>query len=310
MCIALIILIHKRNASKSNMPKIKHQQTKTLHIRPNGRSADFIAPNFIYGCAGGCRNSYCYVMRYNYDTVYINDNIEQIINVIATHADKLAFPKPPNQTDLKFWTYDIGCSTDVVLHWKHYPWIEVFDFFKNNSKIKATFATKYVNNNLLKYAAEQKIRIRYSIMPQAISDILEPNTTKISDRINAILPFIQAGYDVHINFSPIVVYENWLENYRMLFSEIAQKVPEELRTIVKAECIFLTHNSWQHERNLTEGRAISEQLLWQPKLQETKLGRYKSEAVRYHHPIKRQFINQWQKLHEEIIPWNTIRYIF
>lgn len=43
------------------------QNTKTLHVRPNGRSADYITPNFLYGCAGGCRNSYCYVMRHNYE---------------------------------------------------------------------------------------------------------------------------------------------------------------------------------------------------------------------------------------------------
>ncbi len=52
------------------------QNTKTLHVRPNGRSADYITPNFIYGCAGGCRNSYCYVMRHNYETLYINENID------------------------------------------------------------------------------------------------------------------------------------------------------------------------------------------------------------------------------------------
>lgn len=34
------------------MIKKINQNTKTLHIRPNGRSADYITPNFIYGCAG------------------------------------------------------------------------------------------------------------------------------------------------------------------------------------------------------------------------------------------------------------------
>lgn len=139
------------------MPKLKHQITKTLTIRPNGRSADFITPNFIYGCAGGCRNSYCYVMRYNYEKIYINDNFEQILDTIASHAEILPFPKIPNQTDPLFWTYDIGCSTDVVLHWPNYKWIKVFDFFREHFKIKATFATKYVNAALLKYCPNNKI---------------------------------------------------------------------------------------------------------------------------------------------------------
>ncbi len=55
------------------------QNTKTLHVRPNGRSADYITPNFMYGCAGGCRNSYCYVMHItmrHYISIYINENID------------------------------------------------------------------------------------------------------------------------------------------------------------------------------------------------------------------------------------------
>ncbi len=139
------------------MPVLKHQDTKTLHIRANGRSADFISPNFIYGCAGGCRNSYCYVMRYNFEYLYINDNLGKILQTIENHAAKLVFPKPNNQTDPVYWTYDIGCSTDVSLHWKHYDWLKVFDFFRDHLKIKATFATKYVNNALLNYKPNQKI---------------------------------------------------------------------------------------------------------------------------------------------------------
>ena len=52
--------------------QIIEQSTKTLKTRDNGRSADAISPNFIYGCLGGCMKSYCYVGRYNHDKVYIN----------------------------------------------------------------------------------------------------------------------------------------------------------------------------------------------------------------------------------------------
>ena len=79
------------------------QDTKTLHIRLNGRSADFITPNFIYGCAGGCRNSFCYVMRHNYQSLYINRNIDQILNLLDKHIANLPF-KVPNQTDPVYWT--------------------------------------------------------------------------------------------------------------------------------------------------------------------------------------------------------------
>ena len=162
------------------MPKLKHQKTKTLAIKANDRSSDFVTPNFIYGCLGGCRNSYCYVMRYNYDTVFINDNREQILEKLGVHLDTLAFPKPPNQVDSHYWTYDIGCSTDISLHWKHYDWQRVFAFFKQHPRAKATFATKYVNRDMLAYDPQKNNPLYDNNLPKQHS---KSNTIRYGWRI-------------------------------------------------------------------------------------------------------------------------------
>ncbi|HBY70209.1 MAG TPA: lyase, partial [Flavobacteriaceae bacterium] len=57
---------------------------------------------------------------------------------------------------------------------------------------------------------KKKIRIRFSLMPQIVSSEVEPNTSKIIDRIKAVDAFIEEGYDVHLNFSPVIVYKDWL----------------------------------------------------------------------------------------------------
>ena len=97
--------------------KIIKQKTKTLITRDNGRSADAISPNFVYGCLqlGGCMNSYCYVSRYNNDKIYINENIDDILFSIQNWYNKQPNVKIPNQVDDKYYTIDIGCSTDVPL---------------------------------------------------------------------------------------------------------------------------------------------------------------------------------------------------
>jgi spore photoproduct lyase len=291
------------------MVQILKRNTKTLHIRPNGRSADFITPNFIYGCAGGCRNSYCYVMRHNHKYIYVNENIDQILTLINDHIETLP-TKIANQTDDKYWTYDIGCSTDVCLHWKHTEWLKVFNFFKENPYAKATFATKYINHKLLDFKPQKKVRIRFSLMPQTISSILEPKTSAIIDRIKAINIFIEAGYEVHLNFSPIVAYQRWLEEYEALFQTLNTHIKESYKPLIKAECIFLTHNSYQHKRNILANRDESEALIWTPGLQENKVSEYGGNAVRYKSSVKKNFIQRWVASHHKIIPWNTIRYIF
>ena len=249
--------------------KIIRQHTKTLVTRDNGRSSDAVSPNFIYGCLGGCMNSYCYVGRHNHDRVYVNDNTDQILNSVHKWIDKQHWTKTPNQCDDKYYTIDIGCSTDVSLMQKHYNWQVVFDYFNNNPKAKSTFATKYPSMfNAAEYQLDpDKNRIRVSLMPQKYSDVLEPNTDIISKRIQSI-PNLQNYMEVHINYSPIIYDEGWLDEYRDLFQQV-----KDAGIDVKCECIFLTHNYKQHERNSEEVQA----LLWKPAIQEIKHSQYVAE---------------------------------
>ena len=282
--------------------KIIHQKTKTLTTRDNGRSADCISPNFVYGCLGGCMKSYCYVGRYNNDKVYINDNTEQILKSVDDWIEKQPFPKVPNQCDDTYYTVDIGCSTDVPLMSKHYNWQDVFDYFNDHPVAKSTFATKYPtrfkpeNYNLV----PGKHRIRVSLMPQKYSDVLEPKTDKIIDRINCI-KLLQQHMEVHINFSPIVYEEGWLEEYEELFKLLkAQDID------VPCECIFLTYNNVQHERN---SEAVN-QLCWKPDIQESKDSQYAPDNIRYQWQLKSQMIQQFKALYGKYFNPKHIRYIF
>jgi spore photoproduct lyase len=144
-------------------------------------------------------------------------------------------------------------------------------------------------------------------MPQKISSILEPNTRLIIDRIKAIEGFIEAGYDVHVNFSPVVVYPGYLKDYQELFEMLEYYVDSKEQ--VKAEVIFLTHNKSKHIYNLINN-VPGEDLLWTPDNQETKNSQYGGENIRYQLALKAKYIEDFKTLHDFIIPWNTIRYIF
>jgi spore photoproduct lyase len=172
-----------------------------------------------------------------------------------------------------------------------------------------SFATKFVNSKLLEFNPKGKVRIRFSLMPQKYADVLEPGTSKIIDRIRAINDFIEAGYDVHINFSPVVVTDGWLEEYRILFEGVDGLVDRKYKHLVKSEVIFLTHNNSKHIYN-TLNDITGEDLIWRPDIQESKTSQYGGENIRYKHDLKAEYIKQFTKLHDEIIPWNTIRYIF
>jgi spore photoproduct lyase len=282
--------------------KIIKQKTKTLKTKDNGRSSDAVSPNFVYGCLGGCMKSYCYVGRYNHDKVYVNENIDDILVSITNWVDKQPWIKIPNQCDDKYYVIDIGCSTDVPLMGKHYNWQKVFNHFNFRDRIKSTFATKYPTMfDVDKYQLTPgKHRIRVSLMPQKYSDILEPGTDKISDRIDCI-PNLQTVMEVHINFSPIIYEEGWLDEYRKLFEEVKAAGVD-----VKCECIFLTHNKFQHERNSEEVR----ELLWKPEIQEAKDSEYAPDNIRYQWQLKKQMVKDFTALYCEYFNPDNIRYIF
>jgi spore photoproduct lyase len=273
---------------------------KSLKIKTSGRSTDYLTPSFIFGCGFNC--SYCYCKRHVHSGLTAATNVEEILTEVDHHA-WFADVEKPNQTHKEYVTYDIGCNTDVALHYKHLEWDKVFDFFKQHPRAMGSFATKYVNEKLLDYDPEGKMRIRFSLMPQKYADVLEPNTSSIVERINAISKFQDAGWDVHVNFSPVVVTNGWLDEYKGLFELLP--VNEK----VKAEVIFLTHNLGRHIFNL-KNNPEGEDLLWRPEIQENKVSQYGGENIRYKRDLKAHYIKQWTQLHDEIIPWNTIRYIF
>lgn len=283
-----------------NLP-IKEQNTKTLSIKPNGRSSDFVTPNFIMGCNSKC--AYCYVRRFGRKFIYSNQNTEQILSRIKEHSETLP-QKIANQCDPKLWTYDIGCDCDLFYHWKDYNWIKVLDFFNETPNIKATFATKFSHKILKKFKVnDSKIRVRFSILPEYIQNIVQPNTPHYKTLLKWARIAQDSGWDVHINLSPIILYRGWIEAYNQILGEIKSMFPDMM-----FEVIFLTHNENLHKINLGAGLDRAEQFMWVPNLQEEKISEYGGNNVRYKNKIK--YINQFKDVFQTHYPLENIRYIF
>jgi spore photoproduct lyase len=243
----------------------------------------------------------------------VADNVDDVLAAIEDHYLDYAFndnnnwyaENKPNQTDEYFITYDIGSNEDLALHAKYYDINKIFSIVWGRSMLKLSFATKYVNYDLPDVV--DHIRIRFSLMPQKYSDVLEPETSSIIERIQAIDKFIDKGYEVHINFSPVIVTDTWIDDYRDLFMLVDKHVTNKDK--VKCEVIFLTHNEKKHTYNLLNNIS-GEDMLWTPEIQEDKISGNGEKNIRYKHVLKREYVNQFKALHEILIPWCTIRYIF
>lgn len=283
---------------------------KSLRAEPNSRSSDFIAPSHSNGCAMSC--SYCYVPRQkgyaNPISVFVN--IEQISAYLTRHAAKLGWRTEPTQIDPQFWVYDIGCNSDCSVDAMVSDNVrDLVTLFRNLPTAKATFATKYVNRDLLSYDPGRKTRIRLSLMPQNIAKVVDVRTSPVAERIASINDFYRAGYEVHLNFSPVIYYEGWQADYRLLFDQLAQVLEPDVKAQLGAEIIFLTHNDKLHTINLG-WHPKGEELLWKPELQETKYSQMGGRNLRYKRGLKSGLVGEFSELLNKHLPECQIRYAF
>ena len=282
----------------------------SLYAQPNSRSSDFIAPSHANGCAMAC--TYCYVSRQkgfaNPITTFVN--IEGIIGYLRRHATRQGWKGQSSQIDPKYWVYDLGCNSDCSVDALiSNNVLDLVALFRTLPNAKASFATKFVNRDLLSYDPQRKTRIRMSLMPQRIAKIVDVRTSPMAERIANINDFHAAGYEVHLNFAPVVYYDGWQEDYRQLFDELADVLQPEVKAQLGVEIIFLTHNEKLHQVNLG-WHPKGEELLWKPELQEIKYSQMGGRNLRYKRSLKAGLVAEFSRLLKERLPECQIRYAF
>lgn len=237
----------------------------------NGRSTDFLPSQMMeQGCFKfGC--SYCYTER-NYPNNFLkiyNDlfkvvELSQFIDANQEICEqkffketKKLFERKRDSNHNNMITIDLGCDSDVVtsnsttLHqFYHGHMVEVMNLVaENTTSIMTSFATKsseiepFING--CKYP--NKHRVRLSLMPEHHRQTLEQNTSKIIDRLQAVNKLVDAGFEVHINLSPIVVTDEFQKEYEQLLHLVNDTISVRAKAQMAYEIIFLTHSEKMFE---------------------------------------------------------------
>ncbi len=208
---------------------------KTHKYSPNHKVSDFLVPYTSSGCTASCL--YCYlVCHYNkcsYLRLFVNR--EQMLEKII---------KTANASTDKELTFEIGSNSDLILEntiTGNLPWT-----IQNFSKSKhgfLTFPTKFdMIEPILGIDGIEKVIVRMSVNPEEIINKVEFGTSRLNSRIRAINKLRDAGYKVGILIAPVIFVGNW----QKLYSELIQKLADELSESVKKdlffEIIFMTYS--------------------------------------------------------------------
>jgi spore photoproduct lyase len=283
---------------------------RSLTARPNGRSSNWIAPSTANGCAMAC--AYCYVPRRKgyANPITVFANIDQISGYLSRHVARQGTKPEPDQCDPAAWVYDIGensdCSVDARISDNVRDLVELF---RGMPTAKASFATKHVNRDLLTWDPRGRTRIRFSLMPREDARLLDLRTSSIDERIGAVDDFVAAGYEVHLNLSPVVVTEGWQDRWAALLDELDDRLGPAAKAQLACEVVFLTHNDRLHHLNLG-WHPKAEEVLWRPDLQQPKRSQTGGLNVRYRTGWKGAWVGQLEALIAERLPSCRVRYAF
>ena len=139
-------------------------------------------------------------------------------------------------------------------------------------------------------------RVRVSLMPQKYSNILEPKMQAIESRITDVNRLKKLGWEVHLNYSPLVFYPGWKEEYNDLFSEV-----NAYAGINKCEVIALTNHKHQMAKASPEAKEL---------MRRSSEVKNQTGVMRYPLEHKGRLLHEFKKIYQKYFPLETIRYIF
>jgi len=181
---------------------------KTHKFVPNHKTSDFLVPYTSSGCTAMCM--YCYLVcnfnKCSYLRLFVNRE-EMLDKIIKTSF----------KSD-KELTFEIGSNSDLILEntiTQNLEW--TIPKFAESSKGYLTFPTKFdMVEPILNLKHNEKVIARMSVNPKEIIKRVEFGTSNLEGRVKAINKLKNAGYKIGILIAPIILIDNWQEEYENL----------------------------------------------------------------------------------------------
>ncbi len=207
---------------------------KTHKFVENHKTSDYLVPYTSSGCTAACM--YCYlVCNYNkcaYLRLFVNR--EQMLDKMIKTSEK---------SD-KELTFEIGSNSDLILEntiTNNLVW--TIENFKKAKQGRLTFPTKFdMVDSILPLEHQGKVTIRMSVNPEEIINRVEFGTSRLKGRIEAINKLKEAGYQIGILIAPVILVENWKELYSQLIQRLHEELSEKVKKDVFFEIIFMTYS--------------------------------------------------------------------
>lgn len=268
---------------------------KTHKFVPNHKTSDFLVPYTSSGCTAMCM--YCYLVcnfnKCSYLRLFVNR--EEMLEKIL---------KTANKSDRKL-TFEIGSNSDLILEntiTKNLEW--TIPKFAESKMGYLTFPTKFdMVDPILNLKHNEKVIVRMSVNPEKIIQRVEFGTSNLEGRVKAINKLKKAGYKIGILIAPIILIENWQEEYEKLLIYLKENLSEEVQKDTFFELIFMTY-SYVHKMINNEAFPNAIKIYDEEKM----TGRGKGKYM-YKEKIREEGKKFFEEKMKKYFPNNEIKYI-
>ncbi|MBK5241636.1 spore photoproduct lyase [Clostridium sp.] len=184
-------------------------QKKLVSCRP---SADYQF-SLSSSCPANCE--YCYLQTTQGEKPFMKIflNIEDILEIIQNYIDN----NMPNIT-----SFECASITDpVALEHLSGNLTKCIEFFGESSNGRLRLVTKFDNvEAFLKLKHNKHTKFRFTLNSRYVINNFEHNTCSFNERIAAVKKIALAGYPIGFIIAPIMIYDNWKEEYKELFETL------------------------------------------------------------------------------------------
>ena len=152
--------------------------------------------------------------------------------------------KTANKSE-KELVFEIGSNSDLILEnqiTNNLVWT-IENFVQKSEKGKLTFPTKFdMVDPILNLNHNGRIIVRVSVNPKEIIRNVEIGTSPLENRVKAINKLKKAGYPIGILIAPVIMVENWKQQYEELIKYLYDNLDEDVKKDVFFEIIFMTYS--------------------------------------------------------------------
>lgn len=171
----------------------------------------------MYNCIYDCR--YCFLQgMYSSANYVLFVNYEDFSNEIENTIYKY------KSDDVTFFSgYDCdSLALENVTHFMTY----ILPLFKKYPNALIELRTKSVQlQPMISIPVLENCIVAYSLIPEAISKLLDKKTPSIQRRIGAMKKLSQAGWKLGLRFDPLIHGRDWKDLYRGLIEDIFKDIP-------------------------------------------------------------------------------------